>query len=84
MANKTYIGVGRTTEGAYFWWLTTSTGRQIFNSEKFETKEACERAIKQMKRELFTAPVMDITAHDTFRKQRKQRKQSKHGLRLVA
>ncbi len=63
MKSKTYIGVGRTSSGDYSWWLATASGERLFNSEPFSSKEACERAIKLMKRELLSAPIMDISAH---------------------
>jgi len=64
MISKTYIGIGRSPHGHYFWWLTTASGRQIFNSEHFRSKRACERAIREMKRELTIAPIMDVCAHE--------------------
>ena len=62
MTSKTYIGIGRNTDGSYLWWLTTASGERIYNSTHFATKQACERAIKQMKRVLLSAPVMDVSA----------------------
>lgn len=68
MISKTYIGIGRSAgpgSGAhYFWWLTTASGQQLYNSKHFPSKRACERAIAEMKRELGTAPVMDVCAHE--------------------
>lgn len=64
MTSKTYIGIGRSPDGRYFWWLTTASGHRLFNSEHFVSKRACERAIKEMKRELSAAPVMDVCARE--------------------
>lgn len=64
MTSKTYIGVGRSDGGDYFWWLTTASGRRLFNSEQFSSKLECERAIREMKRELAAAPLMDVCARD--------------------
>lgn len=75
MNSKTYIGVGKDREGMYFWWLTTATGHRLYNSELFPSKSACEQAIKVMKRELGSAPVMDISAYVPDKRKR---------LRLVA
>lgn len=75
MQSKTCIGIGRAGNNRYFWWLTTATGRRLFNSEQFSSKEDCERAIKAMKRELAAAPVMDVCAHEPFKR---------NGMRLAA
>ena len=64
MISKTYIGIGRSADGLYFWWLTTASGRQLYNSKRFPSKRTCERAIAEMKRELGSAPVMDVCAHE--------------------
>ena len=64
MISKTYIGIGRSADGHYVWWLTTASGRQLYNSKRFPSKRSCERAIAEMKRELGSAPVMDVCAHE--------------------
>ncbi len=75
MTSTTYIGIGKVESGQFVWWLTTSTGDRIYNSEHFPTKQACERAIKEMKRVLLPAPLMDISAH---------KRRDKQQMRLVA
>lgn len=75
MTSTTYIGIGRSDSGQFVWWLTTSSGERIYNSEQFPTKRDCERAINRMKREFLSAPVMDISAHD---------RREENRLRLVA